>query len=84
MKNQLLLLCLVYGLSGGLVYLNPTEPFNLYLEVGFVAGLSWPLHSCSINCGCSWLPGTGAEQPLSSLPTLVSCDVEIQTAGCDL
>jgi len=28
-----------HGLSGGLVYLNPTEPFNLYLEVGFVAGL---------------------------------------------
>jgi len=27
-----------HGLSGGLVYLNPTEPFNLYLEVGFVAG----------------------------------------------
>jgi len=39
MKNQLLLLCLVYGLSGGPVHLNPTEPFNLYLEVGFVAGL---------------------------------------------
>jgi sec-independent protein translocase protein TatC len=28
-----------HGLNGGLVYLNPTEPFNLYLEVGFVAGL---------------------------------------------
>ena len=28
-----------HGLDGGLVYLNPTEPFNLYLEVGFVAGL---------------------------------------------
>jgi sec-independent protein translocase protein TatC len=28
-----------HGLAGGLVYLNPTEPFNLYLEVGFVAGL---------------------------------------------
>src|ERR1700674_3172582 len=27
------------GLGGGLVYLNPTEPFNLYLEVGLVAGL---------------------------------------------
>src|SRR5260370_9262655 len=27
------------GIGGGLVYLNPTEPFNLYLEVGFVAGL---------------------------------------------
>jgi sec-independent protein translocase protein TatC len=27
------------GLGGRLVYLNPTEPFNLYLEVGLVAGL---------------------------------------------
>jgi sec-independent protein translocase protein TatC len=28
-----------HGIPGGLVYLNPTEPFNLYLEVGLVAGL---------------------------------------------
>ncbi len=28
-----------HGFSGGLVYLNTTEPFNLYLEVGLVAGL---------------------------------------------
>lgn len=28
-----------HGLGGRLVYLNPTEPFNLYLGVGFVAGL---------------------------------------------
>ena len=28
-----------HGLGGGLVYLNPTEPFNLYLEVASVAGL---------------------------------------------
>jgi sec-independent protein translocase protein TatC len=27
------------GLSQTLVYLNPTEPFNLYLKVGFLAGL---------------------------------------------
>jgi sec-independent protein translocase protein TatC len=27
------------GISGGLVYLNPTDPFNLYLEVALVAGL---------------------------------------------
>jgi sec-independent protein translocase protein TatC len=27
------------GLSEKLVYLNPTEPFNLYLKVGFMAGL---------------------------------------------
>jgi sec-independent protein translocase protein TatC len=28
-----------HGMAGGLVYLNPTEPFNLYLEVAFVGGL---------------------------------------------
>jgi sec-independent protein translocase protein TatC len=28
-----------HGLGSGLVYLNPTEPFNLYFEVGLVAGL---------------------------------------------
>ncbi len=28
-----------HGIGGGLVYLNPTEPFNLYLAVAFVAGL---------------------------------------------
>jgi sec-independent protein translocase protein TatC len=28
-----------HGLGGRLVYLNPTEPFNLYLEVALVAGL---------------------------------------------
>jgi sec-independent protein translocase protein TatC len=28
-----------HGIAGGLVYLNPTEPFNLYLEVALVAGL---------------------------------------------
>jgi len=28
-----------HGIGGGLVYLNPTEPFNLYLQVAFVAGL---------------------------------------------
>jgi sec-independent protein translocase protein TatC len=28
-----------HGLAGGLVYLNPTEPFNLYLQVALVGGL---------------------------------------------
>ena len=27
------------GLSAKLVYVNPTEPFNLYLKVGMMAGL---------------------------------------------
>ena len=38
-QQPLIRALLHHGLSGGLVYLNPTEPFNLYLEVGFVAGL---------------------------------------------
>lgn len=28
-----------HGIAGGLVYLNPTEPFNLYLYVALVGGL---------------------------------------------
>src|SRR5258708_30819940 len=28
-----------HGIAGGLVYLNPTEPFNLYLGVALVLGL---------------------------------------------
>src|ERR1700740_474836 len=28
-----------HGIGGGLVYLNPTEPFNLYLEVALIGGL---------------------------------------------
>jgi sec-independent protein translocase protein TatC len=28
-----------HGIVGGLVYLNPSEPFNLYLEVALVGGL---------------------------------------------
>jgi sec-independent protein translocase protein TatC len=28
-----------HGIAGGLVYLNPAEPFNLYLEVALVGGL---------------------------------------------
>src|ERR1700719_1266159 len=28
-----------HGIASGLVYLNPTEPFNLYLEVALVGGL---------------------------------------------
>src|SRR5690349_7407143 len=27
------------GMPERLVYLNPTEPFNLYLKIGFMAGL---------------------------------------------
>jgi hypothetical protein len=43
-----------HGLAGGLVYLNPTEPFNLYLQVALVGGLfAASPHSFSTNCGSS-------------------------------
>jgi len=45
-----------HGIGGGLVYLNPTEPFNLYLEVALVGGLFVASPLCSISCGCSSLP----------------------------
>ena len=32
----------------------------------------WPLHSCSINCGCSLLPGCIAKEKRYVLPFLVS------------
>jgi sec-independent protein translocase protein TatC len=38
-----------HGIGGGLVYLNPTEPFNLYLEVAFVGGLFWSLSICVLS-----------------------------------
>jgi sec-independent protein translocase protein TatC len=39
MQQPIILALRHHGLGGGLVYLNPTDPFNLYLEVAFVAGL---------------------------------------------
>src|SRR2546427_5248289 len=39
MQQPIILALRHHGFSGGLVYLNPTEPFNLYLEVGLVAVL---------------------------------------------
>ena len=38
-----------HGFSGGLVYLNPTEPFNLYLEVALVAGLFCRVSFCVLS-----------------------------------
>jgi sec-independent protein translocase protein TatC len=59
-QQPLIRALLHHGLSGGLVYLNPTEPFNLYKplfwRLGSLPGYSRPLHSCSINCGCSSFP----------------------------
>ena len=51
-----------HGLAGGLVYLNPTEPFNLYLEVGLVAGLFAASPFCVLSVvvvHCSWTVSYG-------------------------
>jgi sec-independent protein translocase protein TatC len=61
-----------HGIVGGLVYLNPTEPFNLYLQVGFGAGLfaasPFVLHQL-------WLfiaPGLYRKEKRYLLPFLIS------------
>jgi len=61
-----------HGLGGGLVYLNPTEPFNLYFEVGLVAGIfaASPLVFYQL-----WLfiaPGLYRSEKCYVLPFLVS------------
>lgn len=61
-----------HGIGGGLVYLNPTEPFNLYLDVAFVAALfaASPLVFYQL-----WLfiaPGLYRKEKLYVLPFLLS------------
>jgi sec-independent protein translocase protein TatC len=61
-----------HGLSGGLVYLNPTEPFNLYLQVGLVAGL---FAACPFVFYQLWLfiaPGLYRNEKRYALPFLLS------------
>jgi sec-independent protein translocase protein TatC len=61
-----------HGLSGGLVYLNPTEPFNLYLQVGLVAGL---FAACPFVFYQLWLfiaPGLYRNEKRYALPFLFS------------
>src|SRR6202521_1153930 len=59
------------GLGGRLVYLNPTEPVNLYLEVGLVAGL---FAACPFVFYQLWLfiaPGLYREEKRYALPFLL-------------
>ncbi len=69
-----------HGLSGGLVYLNPTEPFNLYLQVGLVAGL---FAACPFVFYQLWLfiaPGLYRNEKRYALPFLLST-VSLFAAG---
>src|SRR5579862_7587120 len=43
-----------------LVYLNPTEPFNMYLRLGSWPVCLLPLPSSSTSCGCSSPPASTA------------------------
>src|SRR4029077_14952077 len=39
MQKPIMIALKAHGLDQKLVYLNPTDPFNMYLKVSFIAGL---------------------------------------------
>ncbi|SRR6266567_4951845 len=61
-----------HGLGGGLVYLNPTEPFNLYLDVAFVAGLFAASPFVFYQLWRFIAPGLYREEKRYALPFLLS------------
>jgi sec-independent protein translocase protein TatC len=69
-----------HGIGGGLVYLNPTEPFNLYLEVGLVAGLFAASPFVFYQVWLFIAPGLYREEKRYVLPFLLST-VGLFTAG---
>jgi sec-independent protein translocase protein TatC len=61
-----------HRLGGGLVYLNPTEPFNLYLDVAFVAGLFAASPVVFYQLWRFIAPGLYREEKRYALPFLLS------------
>jgi sec-independent protein translocase protein TatC len=61
-----------HGIGGGLVYLNPTEPFNLYLDVAFVAGLFAASPFVFYQLWLFIAPGLYRKEKLYVLPFLLS------------
>ena len=61
-----------HGLGGGLVYLNPTEPFNLYLDVALVAGLFAASPFLFYQLWRFIAPGLYREEKRYALPFLLS------------
>jgi len=61
-----------HGFGGGLVYLNPTEPFNLYLDVAFVAGLFAASPVVFYQLWRFIAPGLYREEKRYALPFLLS------------
>src|ERR1700716_3169670 len=60
------------GLSAKFVYLNPTEPFNLYLKVGFMAGLFVASPFVLYQLWCFIAPGLYRNEKRYVLPFMVS------------
>jgi sec-independent protein translocase protein TatC len=61
-----------HGIVGGLVYLNPTEPFNLYLQVGFGAGLFAASPFVLYQLWLFIAPGLSRKEKRYILPFLIS------------
>jgi sec-independent protein translocase protein TatC len=60
------------GLSAKLVYVNPTEPFNLYLKVGLMAGLFVTSPFVLYQLWCFISPGLYRNEKKYVLPFMVS------------
>jgi sec-independent protein translocase protein TatC len=69
-----------HGIGGGLVYLNPTDPFNLYLEVALVAGLSTASPFVFYQFWLFIAPGLYRNEKRYVLPFLL-CTVALFVAG---
>jgi sec-independent protein translocase protein TatC len=61
-----------HGIGGGLVYLNPTDPFNLYLEVALVLGLFAASPFVSYQLWLFVAPGLYRTEKRYVLPFLIS------------
>ena len=61
-----------HGIDGGLVYLNPTEPFNLYLEVACVGGFFAASPFAFYQLWLFIAPGLYRDEKRYALPFLLS------------
>jgi sec-independent protein translocase protein TatC len=60
------------GLDQKLVYLNPTEPFNMYLKVGLIAGLFLASPVVLYQVWCFIAPGLYRHEKRYVLPFMIS------------
>jgi sec-independent protein translocase protein TatC len=70
-----------HGIAGGLVYLNPTEPFNLYLEVALVGGLFVASPFVFYQLWLFIAPGLYRKEKRYALPFLLSTVVLFIAGG---